>query len=263
LQDLGILASVSVLGAAVFALLFIPLVYKNPASQKRRINILDKVAAYPYHQNKWMLVGLGIVLAVSIFTFQRVEFNKDIAKLNYEPAEIKAAMQHLDELTDISSKSVYLATYGKSVEGTLQLNDSVHGTLELLKDEGKISSFSSIGALVHSQRDQRKKIAQWEQFWNDLRKDSTKNNLIESGAEKGFKPTTFNQFYSFLDTDFHTLKPEHYQQIPSMLLEDYINTEADFTTITALIKLNDEDPSYIKSVFKEIPNTIVIDRQEM
>src|SRR5690606_26398658 len=92
---------------------------------------------------------------------------------------------------------------------------------------------------------------------------STENNLIESGAEKGFKPTTFNQFYTFLDTDFQTLKPEDYQQIPSMLLEDYITTEADFTTITTLIKLNDENASEIKSVFKEIPNTIVIDRQEM
>src|SRR5690554_5747823 len=95
LQDLGILAAVSVLGAAVFALLFIPLVYKNPVSQTRKVNVLDKVAAYPFHQNKWLLIGLGLVLAVSIFTFQRVEFNKDIAKLNYEPAEIKAAMQHL------------------------------------------------------------------------------------------------------------------------------------------------------------------------
>src|SRR5690606_26493757 len=62
---------------------------------------------------------------------------------------------------------------------------------------------------------------------------------------------------------FQTLKPEDYQQIPSMLLEDYITTEADFTTITTLIKLNDENASEIKSAFKEIPNTIVIDRQEM
>ncbi|MDP2687393.1 MAG: MMPL family transporter [Aequorivita sp.] len=263
LQDLGILAAVSVMGASIFALFFIPLVYKNPLTRKQQINVLDKVADYPFHKNKWMLIGLGLVLIVSIFTYQRVEFNKDISKLNYEPSEIKAAMQHLDELTDISSKSVYLATYGKSVEGTLQLNDSIHGTLELLKEEGKISSFSSIGALVHSQRDQRKKIAQWEQFWNTGRKDSIEINLIESGAEKGFKPTTFNQFYDFLDTDFHTLKPEDYQQIPSMLLEDYITTEADFTTITTLIKLNNENASAIKSVFKEIPNTIVIDRQEM
>src|SRR5690606_32666342 len=106
-------------------------------------------------------------------------------------------MQHLDELTDISSKSVYLATYGKSVESTLQLNDSIHETLELLKKEQKISSFSSIGALVHSQRDQRKKIVEWQQFWNEARKDSTQSNLIASGKERGFKPTTFNKFYEF------------------------------------------------------------------
>ena len=263
LQDLGIFAAVSVLGASVFALFFIPLVYKNPLSRKQQVNVLDKVADYPFHKNKWLLGGLGLVLIVSIFTYHKVEFNKDISKLNYEPAEIKIAMQHLDELTDISSKSVYLATYGKSVEGTLQLNDSIHETLELLKEEGKISSFSSIGALVHSQRDQRKNIAQWEQFWNEKRKDNLKSNLIESGEERGFKPTTFSRFYTFLDENFETLKPEDYQQIPSVLLEDYITTEADFTTITTLIKLEDENTSDIKNIFREIPNTIVIDRQEM
>ncbi|CAM3261004.1 1-acyl-sn-glycerol-3-phosphate acyltransferase [Aequorivita lipolytica] len=263
LQDLGIFAAVSVLGASVFALFFIPLVYKNPLSRKQQINVLDKVADYPFHKNKWLLIGLAAVLVVSIFTYQKVEFNKDISKLNYEPAEIKAAMQHLDELTDISSKSVYLATYGKSVEGTLQLNDSIHETLQLLKEEGKISSFSSIGALVHSQKDQREKIAVWKQFWNETRKDSTKNSLIESGEIRGFKPTTFERFFTFLNKDFETLKPEDYQQIPSVLLEDYITTEADFTTITTLIKLEDDNASQIKDVFKEIPNTLVIDRQEM
>lgn len=263
LQDLGILAAVSVLGASVFALFFIPLVYKNPLTRKQQANILDKIADYPFHKNTWLLIGLGVVLIVSIFTYHKVEFNKDISKLNYEPEEIKAAMQHLDELTDISSKSVYLATYGKSVESTLQLNDSIHGTLELLKEEGKIGSYSSIGALVRSQRDQREKIREWNQFWNGPKKDSTELNLIKSGEERGFKPSTFNNFFTFLDKDFHTLKPEDYQKIPSFLLEDYITTEADFTTITTLIKLDDNNAEEIKDVFKTIPNTIVIDRQEM
>ncbi len=263
LQDLGVFAAISVLGASVFALFFIPLVYRNPLSQKQQINILDKIADYPFHKNKWLLIGLGAVLVVSLFTYNRVEFNKDISKLNYEPAEIKAAMQHLDELTDISSKSVYLATYGKSVESTLQLNDSIHETLELLKEKGKISSFSSIGALVHSQKDQRQKIVRWNQFWSESRKDSTQINLIESGEVRGFKPTTFSEFYSFLNTDFKTLKPEDYQQIPSVLLEDYITSKADFTTITTLIKLDDTNASEIKSAFKNIPNTLIIDRQEM
>ncbi|SDX04351.1 MMPL family transporter [Aequorivita viscosa] len=263
LQDLGVFAAISVLGASVFALLFIPLVYKNPLSPKQQINVLDRVADYPFHKNKWLLIGLGAALIVSFFTFNKVEFNKDISKLNYESEEIKAAMQHLDELTDISSKSVYLATYGKSVESTLQLNDSIYKTLELLEEEGKISSFSSIGALVQSQRDQRDKIAEWQQFWSKSRKDSTENNLIRSGEQLGFKPSTFNRFYAFLNTDFQTLKPEDYQQIPSVILEDYIKTEADFTTITTLVKLNDENDLGIKNIFNETPNTLVIDRQEM
>ncbi|PHR13944.1 MAG: glycerol acyltransferase [Aequorivita sp.] len=263
LQDLGIFAAVSVLGASVFALFFIPLVYKNSLTRKQQVNILDKVAERQFHKNKWLLIGLGVVLIVSIFTYNKVEFDKDISKLNYEPAEIETAMQHLEELTDISSKSVYLATYGKSLEGTLQLNDSIHETLELLKGEGKISIFSSIGALVHSQKEQREKIAEWENFWNEMRKDSLQDNMVISGESLGFKPSTFNRFYTFLENDFNTLKPEDYQQIPSVLLEDYITTEADFTTITTLIKLDDENASEIKSAFKNIPNTLVIDRQQM
>lgn len=263
LQDLGIFAAISVLGASVFALVFIPQVYLNPLAHKMKNNILDSVAAYPYHKNRVLLIGLGILLGISFFTFQRVGFDKDISKLNFEPPKIKTALKHLDELTDISSKSVYLATYGKSVEGTLQLNDSIHETLEFLKEENKIISFSSIGALVHSQRDQREKIEEWRQFWSEARKDSLEKNLIESGEQKGFIPTTFNGFYTFLDKDFNTLKPEDYQQIPSMLLEDYITTEADFTTITTLIKVEDDNEADVKNAFKDIPNTLVIDRQEM
>lgn len=263
LQDLGIFAAISVLGAAVFSLFFIPLVYKNPVSQKQRRNILDSVAGYPFHKNKILLAGIVVLIIVSFFTYPRVDFDKDISKLNYEPEKIKTAMRHLDELTDISSKSVYLATYGKSVEGTLQLNDSIHQKLELMKAKGEISGFSSIGALVHSQRDQREKILQWREFWNENTKDSTENYLVRSGAEIGFKPTTFEKFYNFLDKDFQTLKPEDYQQVPSMLLEDFITTEADFTTITALVKLEDNNASEIKETFKNFPNTLVIDRQEM
>src|SRR5690606_3783002 len=72
LQDLGIFAAISVLGASVFALVFIPQVYLNPLAHKMKNNILDSVAAYPYHKNRVLLIGLGILLGISFFTFQRV-----------------------------------------------------------------------------------------------------------------------------------------------------------------------------------------------
>ncbi|WP_317194706.1 MMPL family transporter [Aequorivita echinoideorum] len=264
LQDLGIFAAISVLGASIFALIFIPIVYKNELSRKQQITFLDKIAAYNFQRNKWLVGFLVLLLAISGFTYHRVVFEKDLSKLNYESSALKLAMKNLDSLTDVSSKSLYVATYGKSVEGTLQLNDSIFDRLQQLKNNNEIQSFSSIGALVHSQRDQRKSIENWKQFWTKNRIDSTQKFLMESSARLGFKPATFQEFYTFLETDFQTLKPEDYQKIPSMLLEDYIATEADFTTITTLVKLNDNSNSQqIINAFQNTPNTVVIDRQQM
>src|SRR5690554_3034043 len=132
-----------------------------------------------------------------------------------------------------------------------------------MRDKDEINSFSSIGVLVHSKREQREKLDQWDAFWTENRIDSTQERLVESGNTLGFKPNTFHRFYDFLEADFQTLSPEDYQQVPSMLLEDYISTEADFTTITSLIKLNEADAKSVKAAFKDFPNTIVIDRLEM
>ena len=263
LQDLGIFAAISVLGASAFALLFIPLVYKNASGRKLQPTVFDKLASYKFHKNKWLLLALIVGLLISAFTYQQVVFEKDISKLNYESNEMKTALQNLDAVTDISAKSIYLATYGKSAEGTLQLNDSIFEKLSSLKSDGKISSFSSIGALVHSQKEQREKIGAWNEFWNAARVDSLQAILIESGSELGFKPTTFNEFYILLDSTFEPLKPEAYQKLPAMVLDDFISTEADITTITTLVKLNDKNASEVREIFKSVPNTLLIDRQEM
>src|SRR5690606_21678354 len=80
LQDLGIFAAVSVLGASVFALFFIPLVYKNPLSRKQQFNVLDKIAEFPFHKKIGWPIGLGLLFLISLFTYQRVVFDKDISK---------------------------------------------------------------------------------------------------------------------------------------------------------------------------------------
>ena len=53
LQDLGIFAAASVMGASFFALLFIPLAYSPTAKKEVSKNVLDRLAAYKFHTNKW------------------------------------------------------------------------------------------------------------------------------------------------------------------------------------------------------------------
>tara|TARA_R110002124_G_scaffold17532_2_gene73036 strand:- start:11802 stop:15422 length:3621 start_codon:yes stop_codon:yes gene_type:complete len=263
LQDLGIFAAISVLGASVFALLFIPLVYKGGNQQQVKSTFLDRLAAFNFHKNKIAIGGIAALILLSLFTYGYVGFDKDISKLNYEPPAATKAKENLDALTNISSKSVYIAVYDETVEAALRKNDHIYRKLQELEKKATVISYSSIGALVSSEEIQKEKINTWNNYWDPETLQNTKNNLIESGAALGFKPKTFESFYSYLETDFTPLKIEDYKDISTFTIDDHITSRPDYTTVTSLVKTDAENVQEVKDVFNSFPNTLVIDRQQM
>jgi 1-acyl-sn-glycerol-3-phosphate acyltransferase len=263
LQDLGIFAAISVMGASIFALLFIPQVYSTTINSDAKKTPLDHLANYDLHKNKWSIVILAILLITSIFTYQTVIFNQDIAKLNYESEVLLTARERLEKLTDIGSKSIYLSTYGEDQEAVLQRNDSLFIELKQLKTDGTIVSYSSIGALARSNKKQIAKIQKWNSFWNQDKIRRTKQNLIESGNVLGFKENSFDQFYTLLESDFKPLKVSDLDVVSSFAVDDFIVTDSATTTITSLIKVEDVNFEKVKAVFAETPQTLLINRQQV
>ncbi len=263
LQDLGIFAAVSVMGASIFALILIPQLYKGATNKKITNTFIDGIAVYPFHKRKWINIGLIILLVVSLFTYNKVFFNNDISKLNYKSDVIIEAEKHLDKLTNISSKSIYLAAYSKTEQEALEINDDVYDELQQLKAENKILNYSSIGALIPSEKKQKNRIEKWNQFWNDETSFSIQNHLIESGHKLGFKPNTFHQFYSLLNTNFKSLTSNDFKKITAFSIDDYISSKQDLTTITSLVKVSENNSKEIINAFKDKDQTFIIDRQHM
>ncbi|OEK09635.1 glycerol acyltransferase [Flavivirga aquatica] len=263
LQDLGVFASISVLGASIFALFFIPLVYKDSAKKTNKHTLIDNFAGFQFHKKKWGFIILIIAFGISFFTYNTVVFNKDITKLNYEPQHLKEAQIRLDALTNIASKSVYLVAYETSEKDALQVNDAIYKKLQGLKTENQIINFSSIGTLINSEKSQKQSIAKWNEFWDNETIANTKNNLIESGSAFGFKPNTFHSFYTLLNTGFKPLKTEDYKTLKTISTEDYITSKNNFTTVTTLVKVQDENTQKLIDTFKNNPQTLVIDRRQM
>jgi len=263
LQDLGLFAAISVLGASTFALIFIPLVYKEQSHATKKSTVIDKVASYPIHKNKWVLIGLVLLFFMSYFTYNKVTFNNDLANLNFEPTELREAQDRLDALTNINSKSVYIAAYGTNENNVLLANDSIFSTLKNLKEKDSIIGFSSISALIKSQEIQEQQLTTWNTFWSEKRKQNSQNNLIESGLKLGFKPSSFQEFYTHLNSDFTTLEVDAFKTFKTISVGDYIATKDDFTTITTLVKLKDEQAENLFNKFENDSKTLVIDRKQM
>lgn len=262
LQDLGIFAAVSVLGASVFALFFIPQAYGAKSAERKSTTFLDTIAAYNFQQNKWLIGSLVGLLVISIFTYTSVTFNKDIAKLNYEPPSLIDARKHLETLTDLGAKSLYITNYGNSQEEVLQASDSVYTLLNRLNDEKRILGFSAIGALIHSKKEQEEKIGLWKEFWKDSIGFVT-TSLIDAGREYGFKPKTFDRFYELLQSDFKALEIEDYNLVNSFSVDDYLSTKDGFTTVSSLVKVDSSQIGHVRETFAKNPRTVLIDRQGM
>jgi 1-acyl-sn-glycerol-3-phosphate acyltransferase len=263
LQDLGIFAAVSVMGASVFALLFIPQVYSKTVEKTITNTVIDRLAAYDFHKNKWGIALIVILLLSSVFTYNKVVFNKDLAKLNFEPQHLIDAQQRLDLLMDINSKSMYLATYGENLENVLQTNDSLLDKLVSLKKADVILGFNSVGNLVISDKKQREKISAWKKFWNAKTIDSLQNNLTVTGEKLGFKTTTYNPFYTFLKRPFRPIEIKAFDDINILNIEDYIASDDDFITITTLIKVDSVKVPQVRRTFENGKNSLLIDRQGM
>ncbi len=263
LQDLGLFASISVVGAAVFSLLFIPQVYAFEGDQNGKSTFLEKVAAFEFHKSKWAIGLIAIACIISLFYYNKVTFNQDISKLNYESPQLNEARKKLENLTDLESKSVYLSTYGEDQEQVLQQNDVIYKKLQQLKNEGQLLNFTSVSSLVKSKKTQEAKINQWRHFWTKSRLDSLQTDLNLNSENLGFKPNTFQNFYDWLNSEFEPMSISDFKAFPVLTTEDYIVSESTGTTVTSLIKLNENQYDNLKSQFEDTPNTLLINRKEV
>src|SRR5690606_11015641 len=183
-------------GAALFSLIFIPQVYAPRREVTLRQNtFVDAIARYDFSRNKWVL-GIGVLLTlVSLFTFQRVGFNDDLAALNYQPEPLQQAERRLDSLTQYAAKSVYLVAYGNTKEEALARNADLFQQLEQLETEGTIVGFQSVGAIASAPAQQQAKIDRWNRFWSTDKKERLMQQLRSEGIRAGFNDQLYQPFF--------------------------------------------------------------------
>jgi 1-acyl-sn-glycerol-3-phosphate acyltransferase len=263
LQDLGIFAALSVFSTTVFSLVLIPVLYKtNTQLFVSKPNFIDKLGSYSYHKNKFLIASIFVLLIVSFFTYSKVTFNNDLSALNFMTPELKSAEKQLDHIANNASKSIYLATYGKSYDEVVANNNSLFMTLEKNKNSKEILNFSSIGGIIFSEEVQKEKIQEWNTFWSSHKKSSVESDLIDEGNQFGFKPNAFSGFYELLNKNFVPIKIEEYLKVKSFFLEEFVSQKNGFYTISTLVKVPTEKrDSFVKDIKKQ-PNLVVIDRQE-
>lgn len=266
LQDFGMFAAFSLMGAALFTLILFPhIVIKRKSKRADALppknNLIERIAAYRFDKNRYLVVFILLIAFISVFTAQKVTFESDMMRMNYMDKKISEAEQHLNAISDVSLKSIYLVSSGKTLDEALASSEKNLPVLRELESRHLIRKYSTVSTMVLSRAEQEKRISRWNTYWTKPKKEKLKTQLIEKSKLYKFKENAFNEFYTLLDKTYTPIGIDVFSDVKAGMLDNYITEQQGETTVVTVLKTTPENEDLVYYQLTKDPELIVFDKK--
>ncbi|RFM36335.1 trifunctional MMPL family transporter/lysophospholipid acyltransferase/class I SAM-dependent methyltransferase [Chitinophaga silvisoli] len=264
LQDVGIFAAFSLIGAALFSLIFLP--HLIVLGKKENVTVhhdtwLDKISTYKPEQNKWLVGGILVLTVIFFFTMKNVAFESDMMRMNFMRPELKEAEATLNKVNAYTAQSVYLITEAPDLETALQRSEALLPKVNQLQQQGAVKKYAGVNVLLLSNQEQQRRIQRWNAYWTPEKKQQVITYLQQHGPAVGFKPAAFDAFAQWLTQDFDHIPDATLHNLRTGTLGDFITEKHGKVSLVTLLKV---DPAQKKTVYEKLehdPNTAILDKQ--
>ena len=262
LRDFGLFASLTLIGTTLFCLIFLPHFLKGQADVKRGrvLRFIEKINAYHYEKNRWLVGALLVLIVVSCFTAGKVRFNSSMLDMYYEPSHLKAAREKLEAYYDGSEKTVMFVSVGTDSDSVQRVYSRTNRQLDSLKRCGLIKDYASAERFVVGQAEQERRIALWRDFWTPERRQLLENQLRTEAEKYHFKATAFNAFNRWFDTDFQTIDLSRADGSFGMLMAEWQVPSDRLKMLITQVRLADSCKQQVYSQMGNNSDMVVFDR---
>ena len=263
LRDFGLFASLALVGTTLFCLIYLPHFLKGQADVKqgRVLRIIEKINAYSYEKNKWLVGGILLITIICLFTSQKVGFNNDMMSLNYEPQHLKQSEEKLMQLFDSDEKTVLFVSVGKDMNQATETYAITNQKLLALKDQGLIKDYASASQFLISPQEQQLRLKRWKDYWKDEKQQQIREQLETAAAEYRFRPGSFNPFYQWLNQPFgeyHYTAQE--DDLSGKLLNEWQTSADSITMLISQIRISDQNKETVYQHFSKDQDVVIFDR---
>lgn len=263
LRDFGLFASLALVGTTFFCLVYLPHFLKGQADVKqgRLLRLIERVNAYPFEKNKWLVGGIVLLTIICLFTSQKVGFNNDMMSLNYEPKHLKQSEQKLMNLFDAKEKTVLFITVGEDMGDAVRNYSETNGQLATLKREGQVSNYASAERFLIPYTEQQKRLQQWNDYWTIDKKRFLKETILSEAEQYRFKKDSFEPFFSWLNQPFQILSYKNDSgELSGKLLSEWQTSADSVTMIITQVRISEDSKEHVYQEFKEKENVVIFDR---
>ena len=265
LRDVGLFAALSLVGAALFSLIFLPhwivIGHKPQTVHAHKENWLDKLSAYKPERNKYLVGAIFLLTIVFFYTARNVSFESDMMRMNYMTPQLKAAEAQLNAVNSYIAQSVYVVSDGHDLEGALENGEQLIPVVEQLQAKGIVKKYAGVQALLLSNKEQQVRIDRWNKYWTADKKQQVLEYLRSAGGGLGFSAAAFNPFEGMLNKEFQPLSTDALKILRSGILGDFIIQKNGATSLVTLLKVDPAHKQAVYDALENLPGTTVLDKQ--
>jgi 1-acyl-sn-glycerol-3-phosphate acyltransferase len=233
LFDFGLFAGLSLFGAIIFTLVFLPhfLAFYTLNTSVREHTLTDhvgeRIISYTKANYKYFIFLIFIISLVFLFTSQNVRFENDLNSLNFMPPELKKAEENLRVKGHESERMIYLLFNGKNLNEALVRNEIALKKINDLQKVKAVYKYFGVNAVIVSDSMQKLRKERWKNYWTQEKKERLKSNIEKFGPAYGFKKGAFNDFFELFNKDFISLSSSEIEEVKEYFLKDYISSQSD------------------------------------
>jgi 1-acyl-sn-glycerol-3-phosphate acyltransferase len=265
LQDFGLFASLSLLGAAGFTLIALPVLLSSFRFDFSGIHSNDSSFQLPLlskNTRNW-LVGITVILTFAFLYFARyTSFDSNLENLSLQDAELKNKEFALTNLDPTKEKRIYVFASGKTQVEAEQINYTLYKKLQQYKNDHLIAHFQSPGDFLIPPSVAAHRDSIWQNYWS-LEKKAVTFNAIDAGIKKtDFQNDAFEDLKNWIDQ-----KPQHVMNRDTLLsvlgLNRLIESNSKGTTIISTVVVSQKNLEMVKANLRSISGIEIFDRGEL
>jgi 1-acyl-sn-glycerol-3-phosphate acyltransferase len=258
MNDLGLFASLLLIGTILFVLVFLPHFLKKETSlnnNKEPKLAFGRLASFAPEKNKWIVWSVFILTLIFFFFSLNTSFETDTHAITYMTKEQRAQFEKLIKENDPDKKTVYCVSEGNNMEEALANYEQCSLYLDTLLKDGLIIRETGIGIYLPSQKLQQHKLNDWNNFWKD-RRNNLLNNIDHIASEQGYNADALDVFKSILLHDYTLQSPEYFSLIKEELGENYLSVMPEKSMVFTLLQLKDENQHTVEQKLNSVNENI-------
>ena len=251
LHDLGLFASLLLVGTILFVLIFLPHAVKTRskgAGKPYEPKLITKIAGISLENQKWLCWAVAILTVIFGYFSLKTEFDSDMRNINYMTDEQKADFDYFAKIFNKPSdtETVYIVSSGKEWDEALAQNALVDKTVQGLVNDSLASRNNAVSNFLIPQSEQSKRLERWNAFIAKYQ-DRINSEIKSASKKEGFSDTAFEDFNEIMAASYNPMNFTEMGEIANTVFVGNISEDAS-TGRKSIVQTLQVKPSDIERV---------------